>query len=50
MALGFSDATSSSTPARSRMSSSWCAKPGSVRDNRCWFHRVSPAGPKNTAR
>ena len=37
-------------PARSRMSSSWCWKPGSSRSSRCWFQRVSPCGPKNTAR
>ena len=35
---------------RSRMSSSWWRNDGSSRSSRCWFQRVSPCGPKKTAR
>jgi len=32
------------------MSSSWCVNDRSDEASRAWFQRVSPAGPKNTAR
>ena len=50
IAAGFSWRTSASTPARSRISSSWWTNPGRVSCNRRWFQRVSPCGPKKTAR
>ena len=50
IAAGFSSFTRARTPARSRISSSWCLKLGRSPCSRCWFQRVSPCGPKKTAR